>query len=593
MAPRIRRRAADARGDWPDAVPPLLRRVYAARGADDPALAQPKLAQLLPPDALGGLDAAVALLAGAIASGERILVVGDFDCDGATACALAVRGLRLLGARNVRHAVPNRLVHGYGLSPALVAELAAGSDPGSDPGRVLLVTVDHGIACHAGIAAAKALGWRVLVTDHHLPGETLPPADAIVNPNRRGDAFASKSLAGVGVVFYVLLALRRHLREAGAFDGDAPDPGSSPEQALSTLLDLVAVGTVADLVPLDANNRALVAAGLRRLRAGRGCAGLKALIEVSGRQAPLLTASDIGFAVAPRINAAGRLEDMALGIECLLTDDAARARELAELLHAINAERRDVQQAMVDGAEAALAAVPERLDGEPPVAVCLHRADWHPGVVGLVASKLKERLHRPVVAFAPGEPGGDVLRGSARSIPGLHVRDALAAVDSAHPGLIERFGGHAMAAGLTLAADRFEAFDAAFRAAVSAMLDPAALQAELLSDGELQPHEFDRAHADAIRDGGPWGQGFPEPLFDGVFEVVDWKIVGERHLRLSLRCDGVRGILNAIHFGGWSGEAPPRELRLAYRLAPDDWRGGQAIQLIVEHREPVRAQRPD
>lgn len=350
---------------------------------------------------------------------------------------------------------------------------------------------------------------------------------------------------------------------------------------------------LADLVPLDANNRALVAAGLRRLRAGRGCAGLKALIEVSGRQAPLLTASDIGFAVAPRINAAGRLEDMALGIECLLTDDAARARELAELLHAINAERRDVQQAMVDGAEAALAAVPERLDGEPPVAVCLHRADWHPGVVGLVASKLKERLHRPVVAFAPGEPGGDVLRGSARSIPGLHVRDALAAVDSAHPGLIERFGGHAMAAGLTLAADRFEAFDAAFRAAVSAMLDPAALQAELLSDGELQPHEFDRAHADAIRDGGPWGQGFPEPLFDGVFEVVDWKIVGERHLRLSLRCDGVRGILNAIHFGGWSGEAPPRELRLAYRLAPDDWRGGQAIQLIVEHREPVRAQRPD
>lgn len=580
MAPTIRRRAADVRGDWPDSVPPLLRRVYAARGADDPALAQPKLAQLLPPDALGDLDAAAALLADAIAGGRRILVVGDFDADGATACALAVRGLRLLGARDVRHAVPNRLVHGYGLSPALVAELAGiVPDPGSSPGQGLLLTVDHGIACHAGIAAAKATGWQVLVTDHHLPGAVLPPADAIVNPNRQGDTFASKSLAGVGVVFYVLLALRRHLRDIGAFDGDAPD--------LSTLLDLVAVGTVADLVPLDANNRALVAAGLRRLRAGKGCEGLKALVEVSGRKAPLLTASDIGFAIAPRINAAGRLEDMALGIECLLTDDAARARELAELLNGINAERRGVQQAMVDDAEAALAAVPAQGDGEPPVAVCLCHPDWHPGVVGLVASKLKERLHRPVIAFAPAEPGSDSLRGSARSIPGLHIRDALAAVDSAHPGLVAKFGGHAMAAGLSLDAARLPAFEAAFRDAVAAMLDPAALQAELPSDGELQPHEFDRAHADAIRDGGPWGQGFPEPLFDGVFEVEAWKIVGERHLKLSLRCEGVREPLNAIHFGAWPGDEPAPRSRIAYRLAGDDWRGARAIQLIVEHREPA------
>lgn len=580
MAPTIRRRAVDARGDWPDSVPPLLRRVYAARGADGPALAQPKLAQLLPPDALGGLDAAVALLAEAIAGGRRILVVGDFDADGATACALAVRGLRLLGARDVRHAVPNRRVHGYGLSPALVVELAGiASDSESGPGPPLLLTVDHGIACHAGVAAAKALGWRVLVTDHHLPGETLPPADAIVNPNRRGDAFASKSLAGVGVAFYVLLALRRHLRDGGAFGGEAPD--------LSALLDLVAVGTVADLVPLDANNRALVAAGLRRLRAGRGCEGLKALIEVSGRQAPQLTASDIGFAIAPRINAAGRLEDMALGIECLLTDDAARARELAELLHGINAERRNVQQTMVDEAEAALAALPVHGDGEPPVAVCLSHPDWHPGVVGLVASKVKERLHRPVIAFAPSEPGGGSLRGSARSITGLHVRDALAAVDSAHPGLVGRFGGHAMAAGLSLEAAHLPAFEAAFRAAVAAMLDPAVLQAELSSDGELQPHEFDRLHADAIRDGGPWGQGFPEPLFDGVFEVVDWKIVGERHLKLSLRCEGVREALSAIHFGAWPGDEPAPRCRIAYRLACDDWRGARAIQLIVEHREPA------
>ena len=580
MAPTIRRRAIDARGDWPDSVPPLLRRVYAARGADDPALAQPKLAQLLPPDALGDLDAAVMLLAEAIAGGGRILVVGDFDADGATACALAVRGLRLLGARDVHHAVPNRLVHGYGLSPALVAELAGIlPDPGSSPGQALLLTVDHGIACHAGIAAAKALGWRVLVTDHHLPGETLPPADAIVNPNRRGDAFASKSLAGVGVVFYVLLALRRHLRDVGAFDDEAPD--------LSRLLDLVAVGTVADLVPLDANNRALVAAGLRRLRAGKGCEGLKALVEVSGRKAPLLTAADIGFAIAPRINAAGRLEDMALGIECLLTDDAARARELAELLHGINAERRGLQQTMVDDAEAALAAVPAQGDGELPVAVCLCHPDWHPGVVGLVASKVKERLHRPVIAFAPSEPGGDSLRGSARSIPGLHIRDALAAVDSAHPGLVGRFGGHAMAAGLSLEAANLPTFEAAFRAAVAAMLDPAALQAELPSDGELQPHEFDRVHADAIRDGGPWGQGFPEPLFDGVFEVLDWKIVGERHLKLSLRHEGVREALNAIHFGGWTGEAPPWRAHLAYRLQPDDWRGRSAVQLVIEALRPV------
>ena len=572
MTPTIRRHVAEAHADWPAHVPPLLRRVYAARGADDPALAQPKLAQLLPPDALLGLDAAVRLLAEAIAGGQRILVVGDFDCDGATACALAVRGLRLLGARDVRHAVPNRMAHGYGLSPGLVAELAPIAP-------ALLVTVDHGIACHAGIDAARALGWRVLVTDHHLPGERLPAADAIVNPNLAGDGFASKALAGVGVVFYVLLALRRHLRDAGALPADAAD--------LSVLLDLVAVGTVADLVPLDANNRALVAAGLRRLRAGKGCAGLQALIEVSGRKAPLLSASDIGFAIAPRINAAGRLEDMALGIECLLTDDTARARELADLLHGINAERRGVQQAMVDDADAALAVLPAQADGASPVAVCLCHPDWHPGVVGLVASKVKERLHRPVVAFAPAEPGSDLLRGSARSIPGLHIRDALAAVDSAHPGLVERFGGHAMAAGLTLAATRFDAFDAAFRAVVEAMVDPAVLQAELRSDGELQAHEFDRVHADALRDGGPWGQGFPEPLFDGVFEVLDWKIVGERHLKLSLRRDGVRGALNAIHFGGWTGAAPPARCRMAYRLAGDDWRGPRAIQLVIEHLEPA------
>lgn len=568
----IRRRSGTVGEGWPDHVPPLLRRVYAARDAHDIATAQPRLANLLPPDTLGGIDAASALLADAIANDRHILVVGDFDCDGATACALAVRGLRMLGARGVSHAVPNRMVHGYGLSPALVEELAALQPD-------LLVTVDHGIACHAGISAAKAHGWQVLVTDHHLPGECLPPADVIVNPNLRGDPFPSKMLAGVGVMFYVLLALRKRLRDAGAFNG-----GTEPD--LSVLLDLVAVGTVADLVPLDANNRALVAAGLRRLRAGQGNAGLQALIEVSRRDAARLGAADIGFAIAPRINAAGRLEDMALGIECLLCDDAPRARELAALLEGINSERRGVQQVMVDDAEAAIAArALAQIDASPAAALCLFDESWHPGVVGLVASKMKERLHRPVIAFAPSEPGSDSLRGSARSIPGFHIRDALAAVDAAHPGMIPRFGGHAMAAGLTLAAADLPAFEAAFRAHAESLLDATLLQAEIASDGELLAHEFDRIHAETLRDGGPWGQGFPEPMFDGQFGVLGWRVVGERHLKLELAMGAQR--LNAIQFGGWDGEPPGPALRIAYRLATDDYRGGDAIQLIVEHREAI------
>lgn len=568
MARIVRRPLVDVQAGWPDSIPALLRRVYAARGASTPELAQPRLAGLLPPDRLRGLESATALLADAMAADRHIVVVGDFDCDGATACATGVRGLRLLGARRVSHAVPNRMVHGYGLSPALVDELAALRPD-------LLLTVDHGIACHAGIEAARARGWRVVVTDHHLPGPRLPAADAIVNPNLPGDEFPSKALAGVGVVFYLLLALRRHLRGAGALAAGEPD--------LSTLLDLVAVGTVADLVPLDANNRTLVAAGLRRLRAGRGCAGLRALIEACGRDAARLTAADIGFAIGPRLNAAGRLEDMALGIECLLTDDPAHARELAQRLDGINAERRAVQQAMTDDAEAALSRV---LPGEvgASLAPCLFDHEWHPGVIGLVASKMKERLHRPVLAFAPAEPGSAVLRGSARSIPGFHIRDALAAVDSAHPGLIERFGGHAMAAGLTLAQSQLAAFEQAWQAHAAGVLDDGLLQAELLSDGELLPREFDRFHAEALRDGGPWGQGFPEPLFDGGFDVLDWKVVGERHLRLTLRHPDRREPLAAIQFGGWQGQPPSPQAHLAYRLAPDDYRGGQAIQLVVEHR---------
>jgi len=548
---------------------PLLQRLYAARGVTDAAQAQPKLAQLHAPDLLGSMQAAVTLLADAIATNERILIVGDFDCDGATACAVGVRGLRMLGARDVVHAVPNRMLHGYGLSPSLVAELAP-----LNPG--LLVTVDHGIACHAGINAAKALGWKVLVTDHHLPGEHLPPADAIVDPNISGDAFPSKALAGVGVIFYVLMALRRHLREQGAY-------ATAAEPDLLTLLDLVAVGTVADLVALDDNNRALVSAGLRRLRSGKGCVGLQALIEASGRDASRLTGSDIGFALGPRLNAAGRLEDMALGIELLLTEDRAHAREIATTLESINTERRAVQQLMTDDAELAVSRAVLSAEGVRPVAACLFDAEWHPGVVGLVASKMKDRLHRPVIAFAPSEPGGDSLRGSARSIPGFHIRDALALVNAAHPGLIDKFGGHAMAAGLSLPHAQLAAFEQAFVDVVERTLDPLSLQQLLLTDGELLPQELDFAHAEALRLAGPWGQGFPEPLFDGHFQVARWQVLKEKHLKLSLRVPGRAEPVSAIHFSGWTGNAPANQVHIAYRLVSDDYRGGGAIQLIVEH----------
>ena len=572
-ATRIVRREVPAFGPWPESVPPVLQRIYAARGVLTPADGELRLARLLSPDALGQVDQAALMLADAIASDAHVVVVGDFDCDGATGTAVAVRGLRLLGARHVSYQVPHRARHGYGLSPALVEDLVAMAPD-------LLLTVDSGIACHAGIAAAKARGWRVLVTDHHLPGETLPDADVIVDPNLGDDSFPSKALAGVGVVFYLLLALRRNLREAGAFTGPEPD--------LSVLLDLVAVGTVADLVPLDYNNRLLVSAGLKRLRNGQGQPGLRALIELAKRDESNLTASDIGFAIGPRLNAAGRLEDMALGIECLLCDDPRRARELAEVLEGINAERKDLQQQMVDTAEALVANLPLG-EGELPPVLCLHEPDWHPGVVGLVASRLKDRLHRPVLAFAPEEPGSDRLKGSARSIPGLHLRDALAAVDARHPGLIERFGGHAMAAGLSLGAGQLAAFRQALETVVAGLVDPAQLRAELASDGELSAADFSRDLADQLRLAGPWGQGFPEPVFDGCFRVQSWRRVGERHLKLELAPDAGGVKLSAIHFGGWAGSAPPPRLRLAYQLEPDDWNGRRGVQLLVRHLEPAPA----
>ena len=553
--------AALASAEWPAHWPETLRRVHAARGSAGSAMAMPSLAALPAPDGLIGLDKAVTLLREAIDRNAHIVVTADFDADGATACAVAVRGLRLLGASRVSFAVPDRMVHGYGLTPGLVDEIASLQPD-------VLLTVDHGIACHAGIAAAKARGWRVIVTDHHLPGETLPDADAIIDPQQPGDTFPGKSLAGVGVLFYLLLGLRAAARNAGEVSGNAD---------LASLLDLVAVGTVADMVKLDVANRALIGAGLRRLRNGQGCSGLRALIDVAGRDHSRLTTADIGYATAPRINAAGRLEDMRLGIECLLGDDIATCRVQAEALDAINRERRQMQQSMVDAA----IECPDIRDAS--AIPCVADDNWHPGVVGLVASKLKEQLQRPVFAFAPA--GGDEWRGSARSIPGFHLRDAIALVDARHPGMIARFGGHAMAAGLTLPRASLPAFVDAMARIGEEQAVALAQREALLSDGELVIDAHDFANACALRDGGAWGQGYPEPVFDGEFDVVDWRIVGEHHLRLTLQRDGRR--FNAMHFDGWEEDRPAPRSRIAYRLVPDDWRGGEAVQLIVVHRQPA------
>ncbi len=568
--PIRRRQAAAAPGTWPNELHPLLARVYAARGLCPGESAAARLAGLAPPDALGGLDRACSVLEAAIRADRKICVVGDFDADGATGTALAVRGLRLLGARQVGYRVPNRAREGYGLSVALVESLAATERPD------LILTVDNGIASHAGVAAARARGIDVVVTDHHLPGAELPPALAIVNPNCPGDAFPSKALAGVGVMFYLLLALRARLFGAA---GPRPDLGA--------LLDLVALGTVADLVPLDANNRILVEAGLRRIRAGRCVPGIAALFRAARRDPARAVASDLGFALAPRINAAGRLEDMGLGIECLLSDAAEPADALAAELSRINAERQELQASMVEQAESLVAAVLARADGAAlPYGIVLHEAGWHPGVVGLVASRLKERLHRPVVACAPADGHGGELRGSARSIPGFHLRDALAEVDARKPGLILRFGGHAMAAGLSLAPQRLAEFAAEFDAVARRRIDPPALERFVWSDGELAPGDFSVEAARALRYGGPWGQGFEEPAFDNAFAVESWRMVGERHLKLRLQ-PAARAPVNAIVFGGAEQGPPPPRLRALFHLDLNEWNGRESLQLLVRQIEPA------
>lgn len=577
VRPRIRQRPAGADpGRLPSRWHPVLRRVLAARGIGDASELDVALSGLHPPERLGGLDRAAELLADTVTAGARIVVVGDFDADGATGTALAVRALRDMGHDAVDFVVPNRMRHGYGLSAELVEEALRPLAP------ALVVTVDNGVSSLAGVQAARAAGMRVIVTDHHLPGERLPEADAMVNPNLPGDPFPSKALAGVGVVFYVMAALRGHLRDAGWF-------GSRPVPAMAELLDLVALGTVADLVPLDRHNRILVSQGLGRMRAGRARPGLAALATVAGRDMRRVTAADLGFALAPRLNAAGRLDDMSVGIECLLCDREDRALALADRLDAINRERRGVQQAMQAQAEAAVADVAHRIGRrDESWAVVLHEPDWHPGVVGLVASRAKDQLHRPVVAFAPASPGSSELKGSARSVRALHLRDALAAVDARHPGLIGRFGGHAMAAGLSLEYSRLEEFRRAFDAEVRSRLDESDLENLIYTDGALGTGDFTLELAGLLRDAAPWGQGFPEPLFDGEFEIREQRVVGGEHLKLALAPVEGGPVIDAMAFRTpGSLIAGASRLRAVYALEANEYRGRTSLQLRVEYLEPV------
>lgn len=554
---------------------PVLRRVLLSRGVTSPADLDLSLQRLAPPDPLGGVQAAAELLADAIQADASIVIVGDFDADGATGTALALRALRDMGATNVDFRVPNRFEFGYGLTEGLVESFGAALPD-------LLVTVDSGIACLAGVARARDLGAQVLVTDHHLPGAQLPAAHAIVNPNLPGDAFPSKALAGVGVMFYLLSVLRRTLKQRGWFGRGRREPRLDP------YLDLVALGTVADLVPLDYNNRVLVRQGMDRIRAGRGSPGLMALLRAGKRDYRHLVASDLGFAVAPRLNAAGRLEDMGIGIRCLLSDDPLEAADLAQQLDELNQDRRHLQGEMQAQATEQVARLIADLRGAAlPFGICLHDPDWHQGIVGLVASRIKDQLHRPVVAFAPEESGSDRLKGSARSIRGLHIRDVLAHVEAANPGLIPAFGGHAMAAGLSLEAARLEQFSQAFETSVSLFLGGEMPSARIQTDGEIDPGDLGLPLARQLRGLGPWGQGFPEPLFEGSFGVIDQRVVGGAHLKMVLRPAGGGAAIDAIAFGQLPEQLPQtRSLRLLYRLDVNHFRGEESAQLIVERILP-------
>ena len=572
----IRRRAADISSKLQAAaLPEALKRVYANRGITDPAALSLTLDQLHPPQHLKGVAEAAELLADAIEGDGRVLIIGDFDADGATSSAMAVSVLRQMGLREVAYLVPNRFEFGYGLTPEIV-ELAAAQMPD------LIVTVDNGISSVEGVAAAQAMGISVLVTDHHLPGAQLPTAEVIVNPNQPDCAFPSKALAGVGVMFYVLSALRAELRERRWFDGQ----GLS-EPNLGDALDLVALGTVADVVPLDRNNRILVAAGLARIRSGRARPGIEALFEVAGKDHRQATSTDLGFIVGPRLNAAGRLDDMSIGIECLLAESSMEARERAETLHRLNRERRDIEQSMEHDALEQLITL--ELDSNTlPFAMVLFDPGWHQGVIGILASRVRERVHRPTVIFA--EVGEGMLKGSGRSIPGLHLRDVLDLVATRHPGLLSKFGGHAMAAGLTLAKDDLHRFTEALEAAVAETLSHVPPQAVEDSDGALGAGDLGLQLAESLSAGGPWGQHFPEPTFDGVFDVLQHRIVGEKHLKLTLAAEGaeIGGIAFSIDVNGWQAR-PLKRIHALYRLDINEYRGERNPQLVIQSFWPADA----
>nr|VFK00582.1 MAG: single-stranded-DNA-specific exonuclease [Candidatus Kentron sp. H]VFK00655.1 MAG: single-stranded-DNA-specific exonuclease [Candidatus Kentron sp. H]VFK04644.1 MAG: single-stranded-DNA-specific exonuclease [Candidatus Kentron sp. H] len=562
---------------------PVLARVYAARQVSTPEALDYSLARLAPFDTLSGIDAATGLLMEAIRGDKRILVLGDFDADGATSSAVAVRALRSMGAGSVDYLVPNRFEYGYGLTPEIVRVALSGRPD-------VLVTVDNGISSLAGVALAKRHGLRVIVTDHHLPGDTLPDADALVNPNLPGDGFPSKCLAGVGVIFYVLMALRARLRASGWFEASG-----APEPNLARLLDLVALGTLADLVPLDDNNRILVAQGLARIRSGRCQPGMMALLSVSRRDHRRAVAGDLAFAVGPRLNAAGRLTDMSVGIECLLADEPGRALALATRLDELNRKRQSIESTMQSEAMVLLdgttmtgeTAGDGEGDGALPWGLCLYDEKWHPGVIGIVASRIKEHVHRPVIAFADDatDNGADEVRGSARSIAGLHMRDILDAIATRNPGLIVRFGGHTMAAGLTLRRADLPAFRSAFDREVRHHAAPETFQGVLYTDGALDDTTLNLGLAETLRAGGPWGQAFPEPVFDGEFDLVSRRVVGGRHLKLTLAPPWGGPRLDGIAFNrtddGWPGGAP--RAHVAYRLDANEFHGRRNVQLVVEY----------
>jgi single-stranded-DNA-specific exonuclease len=560
----------------PEGMHPVLRRIYAMRGIKGPDQLDVSLSRLHPVHLLSGIEQALRLLKEAIEYRRKVLIVGDFDADGATSTALALRALRAMGATEVDYLVPNRFEYGYGLTPEIVAtSLKLEPD--------IIMTVDNGIASVQGVAAARLQGIKVIITDHHLPGKQLPDANAIVNPNLENDPFPSKALAGVGVTFYLMAALRMRLREESWFERR-----HLSEPNMAQFLDLVALGTVADVTPLDHNNRILIEQGLRRIRAGQCNPGIRMLLQVAGRDFRRVVASDLAYAAAPRLNAAGRLEDMSLGIECLLTESDAYALTLAERLTALNRKRRDIEAQMQSDALELIMLEAQTAQGSSlPSGLCLYDKSWHQGVIGIVASRLKDRFHRPVVAFA--DAGAGVIRGSARSVPGVHIRDLLDDIAIQHPGLLCKFGGHAMAAGLSLELEKFSLFREAFDCAIARVFPSEHVSGIVYTDGELTPDELSLDLALLLRHAGPWGQGFPEPQFDGVFEIIKRRLVGEKHLKLILKAmdtaDTIEAMLFNIDMFGW--HEAIRTVQLVYRLDVNNYQGRLSPQLIVTHLQPA------